>query len=94
MSTPSGFWFKGYVVRWVDPDTLIVDAQVDAPDIHKRIRLKDVWSLETKDDPVGAARLVQWNKDNIGDVGDLVVLQNTRIHFTYTTRLEARVDPA
>jgi len=85
---PNGFWFKAYVVRWIDADTVLVDPQTSRTDEFTRIRLKDLWEPEIGEEGEDLARA---KAEAAFPLGCLIRCKNDRIHWPYE-RLEARID--
>lgn len=85
----SFFHMEATIKRWVDADTLDVHPKPYRHNIDLRVRLKDSWAVEIGE--IGHEEALKVAKLTIGDVGDEVILTNTRHHWTWE-RLECRVD--
>lgn len=85
---PNGFWFKAYVRRWIDADTVLTDPQTTPTDELVRIRLKDSYMPE-----IGQPDEMMYRQQAEADfpIGCLIRCKNDHINWPYE-RLEARID--
>jgi hypothetical protein len=90
MINPTAFLKRARVVRWIDPDTVLVDPLDTKTDEVTRVRLKDAY-LPEKGTETAAELTAKAERDF--PLESYVWLTNERHHFSHD-RLEARIDPA
>lgn len=92
---PYGFWFKAYVIRWKDADTVEVKPQIYPMGMTLTVRIKDLWEPE-----IGEAGELEDRRRQeaafppapaVGESGCLIRCKNDRINWPFG-RLEARID--
>ncbi len=92
---PNGFWFKAYVVRWKDADTVEVKPQIYVMGMTLTLRIKDSYMPEIGEAGELAARAIAEADfppaPRVGTLGCLIRCKNDRIYWPYG-RLEARID--
>jgi hypothetical protein len=88
---PILYIMKCRIVDYEDGDTMEVHPLLEGPGRNWRIRFKDEWVVEDHENPEEHDRILEQQKELLGDVGDLVWIRNNRHHRSYE-RVEARVD--